>query len=141
MYEDELEHYGRLGMKWGQHIFGKEHVYKKSISKLKRLDKKMQKQKTAAAKLDYKSEKLHQKADRARSLKRYNKIANKASTYRLRSNLQLWRARKTETKAKEWANTMNNFFANMSIDSVSSDDIAVAKSYAVQVVQDYLDRK
>ena len=28
MYEEYLMHYGRLGMKWGQHIFGKDHEKK-----------------------------------------------------------------------------------------------------------------
>lgn len=136
--KDELEHYGRLGMKWGQHIFGQEHVYKKSIKKLKKIDNRAQEKKTEAARLDYKSEKLRQKADRARSPKKYERISRQANAYRLQANREMWKSRKLETKAKKWVDTMNNHFDNVRINSVSTDDIAIGKRYAVQAVEDYM---
>lgn len=40
MDEDTLTHYGRLGMKWGQHIFGKERRLERSYKKLSKYAKK-----------------------------------------------------------------------------------------------------
>lgn len=38
---NELKHYGRMGMKWGQHIFGKVNEHQKKIRR-RRLDKETQ---------------------------------------------------------------------------------------------------
>ena len=38
-YTDELYHYGRKGMKWGQHIFAKAHARKVNKQRKKNLEK------------------------------------------------------------------------------------------------------
>lgn len=43
--EEYLEHYGRLGMKWGKHIFGKDKMHEATVNRLTKLDAKYQKKK------------------------------------------------------------------------------------------------
>lgn len=43
-YDDDfLQHYGRLGMRWGKHIYGEERAFEKASEHAKKLDSKVQK--------------------------------------------------------------------------------------------------
>lgn len=60
-----LEHYGRLGMKWGKHIFGEERAQKSANRKLQRLDTKAKKASDKAAEYQMKAEEKQAKASSA----------------------------------------------------------------------------
>lgn len=42
-YDDSLQHYGRLGMKWGKRIYGEERAFEKASAHANKLDAKVQK--------------------------------------------------------------------------------------------------
>lgn len=140
MREDELEHYGRLGMKWGQHIFGKEKAYNYSVKRLKKLDTKVQKRQAKAAKYSLKSAKKEEKANRALTNRSSERKTRKSLKYKRKAARQNYRAVKTTRKAKEWVNSMNDIFADITLDSISSEDIALGRRYAVKAIEDYLKR-
>lgn len=138
--ETYLEHYGVLGMKWGVRK-DPEKAYRKSMNKLSRLDKKVAKREFKSAKLLMKSTKKEEKAFRTTNEKRYVKRTAKALKYKRKSAKQLYKSKKAQKKAKEWVDSMNEYFANTSINSISTDDIALGKKYAVQILNEYLEDK
>lgn len=128
----ELEHYGRLGMKWGMHIFGKEKTYQKSMKKLRKLDEKSSKSRVKADVGVYNTSRYirnyvlggENPKDKKRAFKSMTK-ANKASV----------KSVKYEQKAKKLVEAMNKTFANETINSFSPEDIAIGEHYAVDVFQ------
>lgn len=140
MYEDELEHYGRLGMKWGQHIFGKEKAYSMSVERLKKLDTKIQKRQAKAAKYALKSAKKEEKANLALTNKSSERRKAKSLKYKRKSARQNYKVVKTTKKAKQWVNNMNEYFSDMTLDSISAEDIAIGRQYSVKAIEDFLKR-
>lgn len=111
------------------------------MNKLSKLDKKVAKREFKSAKLAMKSAKKEEKAFRTASERRYVKRTAKALKYKRKSAKQLYKSKKAQKKAKEWVDSMNEYFANTSINSISTDDIALGKKYAVQILNEYLEDK
>lgn len=128
----ELEHYGRLGMKWGMHIFGKDKTYDRSMKKLRKLDTKSSRYRKKADVGVYNTNQYlrnyvfggRRESDKKNAFKSMER-ANKAS----------FKSVKYEQKAKKFVESMNKEFANLSIDSFSPEDIAIGERYAVDVLQ------
>lgn len=139
MYDDELEHYGRLGMKWGQHIFGKEKAYGYAVKKLRKMDRKIQKSQTKEAKYRLLAAKNREKASRpfsgiGMSWDR-SSIAAKQERISAKAGLRMV---KTTRKAKKWATSMNAVFGDIELSSISPEDVALGRQYAVKAIEDYL---
>lgn len=137
---DELEHYGRLGMKWGQHIFGREKTYNRSIKKLRKLDRKVQQKQYKAAKYGVKAAKKEAKSytawtqkGRAKAQSKYLKLNQKSAKLNFKSV-------KLSQKARKWVDSMNDVFYDMRLSDVSPEDIALGREYAVKAIEDYLNR-
>ena len=117
--ENELYHYGVLGMKWGVRRGNSAKAYEKASKKLKRLDRKadlaVEKAYDKKAKADRKaasffaSEKATRKAD-FKAQKAQRKAVVKAN------------------KARRWLHEMNRTFANTP-ESLSRDQIELGKKY------------
>lgn len=138
MHKDELEHYGRLGMKWGQHIFGKERAYNYSVKRLRRLDAKIQKREAKSAKYELKGAKRDEKANRTIGEKRAKRRTAQALKYKRKSARQSYKAIKTVRKTKEWVNAMNEVFSDMRLESISAEDVALGRRYSIKAIEDYL---
>lgn len=136
--ERYLEHYGRLGMKWGQHIFGKEKAYNYSVRKLRRLDNKAQKKEYKAAKLGMKAAKKEEKSYTKWTERGRAKAYRKSLKYKRKSAKANFKSVKTIRKAKKWVTSMNDVFGDMKLDSVSPEDVALGRQYAVKAIEDYL---
>lgn len=135
---DELQHYGRKGMKWYQSVFGKDKAYTMSINKLKRLDNKLHKRSEKSAKYMVKSVVNQEKSNRS-LIKGFKKRREaKYLKYKRKSVKQLYKASKEAGKAKKWANSMNEFFGDIKLSSVSAEDIAVGRKYSIKAIEDYL---
>lgn len=93
LYEsnDELAHYGVLGMKWGVHRANRK------ISKNQKLERKAAKQDKKAAVLYKKAEKAHAKYD----LGRANKAATKAGNYAKKAAQVDLKTQKTDNEFKK----------------------------------------
>lgn len=130
--DGELEHYGRLGMRWGMHIFGKEKTYRKSMNKLSKYDEKAIKNRKRADANVYNS---------GVYLKRYvlggekQKDKERAFEYMTKANKASVRSVKYEKKAKKLVEAMNIEFANVTIDSFKPEDIAIGEKYVVDILQ------
>lgn len=99
--DEDLEHYGVLGMKWGVRK-DPDRAYRKSVDKLKKLDTNADKAKIKAAKSDLKSAKKYEK----KSAKYENKAAKlqvKSSKIGRKDSKLEMKARKLRMKApKSW---------------------------------------
>lgn len=135
--ETYLEHYGVLGMKWGVRK-DPQKAYNKSIKKLKKLDTKVAKQQSKAAKLTLKSAKKEEKAYRTSSTRKYKKLTGKSLKAKRKAANQTYKSTKTTKKAVQWVNSMNEYFSGVKVSSISTDDIAIGQKYAVQVIDDYM---
>lgn len=137
MADEYLEHYGVLGMKWGVRK-DPQKAYQKSMNKLKKLDKKVQKREAKSAKFALKSAKKEEKAFRTSSDRKYRKQTRKALRYKRKSANQAYKSKKATAKAKAWVNSMNDYLADVKVSDISSEDIAIGRTYAVKVLEDYL---
>lgn len=138
--QNELEHYGRKGMKWYQHIFGTDKAYSMSVKKLKKLNAKAQKHEARAAKLNLKSAKREQRAYRTINERRHRRQTERALRYKRQSAKASYKSVKARKKAKDWANSMNEYFSDLKLESISSDDVAIGRQYAVKAIEDFLEK-
>lgn len=147
---DELEHYGRLGMKWGQHIFGKEKAFNKSMRKLGRLDRKS---KTKYAK----SEAHSAKAEKYRSKKeqlenkfffkfgpidtfREKRLARKSYKYNKKAYRSLRSSQRAYRKAQNWVSSMNKVFQEVPFENnplFSAENLELSRQYVIDVLEQY----
>lgn len=144
--EKALQHYGVLGMKWGVRKDPNK-AANKAIKKLKKIENKSQKAKEIAignrlnsAQLERKSVRYSEKASRTVNTKKRTKLENKAKTLHaqyLNRNLKAAKmdrkAERLSRKGRNWANKMNQYLSNQTYSSVSSEDIAYARKWAVSV--------
>lgn len=132
--EDDALHYGRLGMKWGQHIYGTDKVRSKANKKLTKLDKKVSK---AESKVNPKMEKAfvrQAKAQRAILFKGIKKWRASGATSKAAKSIATVQARKL--KAKKWAETMKKHFEKVNADAFSKDVAEIGQKYINMTLDD-----
>lgn len=132
--EDDALHYGRLGMKWGQHIFGTEHVRAKANKKLVKLDKKVSK---AESKTEPRMEKAfirQTKAQRAILFKGIKKWRASGATSKAAKSIATVQARKI--RAKKWAEAMKKHFEKVKANAFSEDVAKIGQKYIDMTLED-----
>lgn len=123
---NELYHYGVLGMKWGVRRGRVQKAYNKASKKLDKLDRKIDKQRT-------KAEKKYSK---------YTKLAGRSSFFRSESDIRTAKTKfesadarhaRSIVKAKNWYDNMEKTFKNTNIKMTKSQQ-AMGKSYADELL-------
>lgn len=141
--QNEIEHYGRLGMKWGQHIFGKEKAYSLSTKVLKSKDRKSTKKADKAEKQSAKSHKYSAKLERQQNrlikLPVINRVGQARSSKKsYKASKKAYRATKSSQRsaksAKKWAKSMNEVFSDVTVDraTATTEDLDLARKYALK---------
>lgn len=117
--ENELMHYGVLGMRWGIRKGRASQAYSRGVKKLKKLDKNAHKLETKSAKTDYKSAKQLSKGH----IKKGMKLEGKAKKLNYKSV-------KLQNKGRKFYKQMEKEFANVDVKSLNPSDIEYGKRYA-----------
>lgn len=133
--DGELEHYGRLGMRWGMHIFGKEKTYRTSMNKVGAADRKSIKKADRANIMSSRGDYKKMKAETAWTEGGTRRNARRAKrAYRKAYGAQRSSVRNRK-RAERIVKAMNTEFANVTIDSISHDDISLGKKYSIEVIE------
>lgn len=140
----ELEHYGRLGMKWGMHIYGKEHVYKKSVRKLKKIDRKKNKFEAKKHQADTLTYKNYQKGhswfrNLFMSDERRNEYINTAREYKELSEYYDQQKNRMQYIGERLGDAMDSVLGEMKLESFKPDDIYLGEKYCVDVIKNNRD--
>ena len=135
MNQNELAHYGVLGMKWGVRK-NPEKAATKSLKKLKKLD-------TKASRKAFKSDEAEKKYDAARTKAlnykmkgkraKYNKQQEKAELAEFKYLKKKKPAVKAIEKANSWVSSMNKTFSNQSLGSLPSKYSDLGRKYTLNM--------
>lgn len=113
-----IKHYGKLGMKWGQHIFGSDRTTNKALKHLKKLKKRADKRKDKYEKADMKATNAFAK----RSQDKFMKLAKDAARARVKSM-------KARRKHDKFEKAMTDFFSSVDISELSPETRELGKAY------------
>lgn len=143
---NELKHYGVLGMKWGVHrarnaavsgnsdraksLYSKH--YAKASKKIDKLNKKSVKQNLKAAKLSKKAFKLENKAYKYDDMNSWDKSRRKTE----KANKKKLKSAKKAKKAFKWTKKMERTFSDVRISDISQESINKGKKYTYMLVRD-----
>lgn len=130
----ELEHYGRLGMKWGMHIFGVDKTYRTSMTKVGKADAKSILKRERSEKHKTKGDWRKSKSEIVRSEAKRQKLLRKANRQYRRAHRSMRSSVHNQRKARRIVKAMNKEFANVSISSFTSEDVALGKKYSIDVL-------
>lgn len=129
MDEDTLTHYGRLGMKWGQHIFGRGHAVHKTLRKLSKMENKVYKTSEKAYK-NYKKARTYASVGNGTAVVTNPKYEKKFKKYDAKFNKQYARAQKFVENA-------NKILGKGGISNLSAKDMALAVALGERFTLDF----
>lgn len=142
--EQDLAHYGVLGMKWGVRK-NPNRAATKAIKKLRKYETSSERRKAqandirvASAKHQLRANRLLEKSARTRSTSKARKLdekARKANASYLKENLKAAKfdraSERQIAKGKKWAKKMNQYLSQTSYSDLSKEDIAYARKWLV----------
>lgn len=146
MEENELYHYGVLGMKWGVRK-NPSKAYRKSTTKADKLDRKATNYSVASAKATIKSAKQKNKVAKARArierdsdfapnMKKFAKMENRSRAYEQQSNKLAIKSAKAKKRSVKWEQQMRKAFSNVNIKDILPEDLARGRRYVDMLVRD-----
>lgn len=123
--QDELQHYGVIGMKWGIRKGNYSTAFNKAVKKAKKYEKKHDKKARKAAK-------YADKLSNPRTYKRYKK--------QLRYNRRFYKfttkAAKIEKKGDKWVKQMEKAFAEVKVSEIDREVLANGRRFVYMLEPD-----
>ena len=135
MIDEELKHYGVIGMRWGvrknpEKAFNK--AKKKSIKlkeKANKAAKKQVKAGTKAAFLKGRASRYITKNPLGKDSKKASSLLDLSDEYARDAEKYLKKYEKYKTKSDKWMKAMEKTFKSIDINDLSEDDVAEGKEY------------
>lgn len=133
--EEDAQHYGVLGMKWGVRK-DPQKAYERGYQKLNKLDRKVTASERRVVKAQEKSVKAQEKAASAILFKKHK--ARKAANKIRAANREHLRTQRKVAKAERWYKTMENTFRDKDVKKLDQGYIDLGKKYANVQVDDLM---
>lgn len=124
--DDDVEHYGVLGMKWGVRK-NPERAAKRANEKLTKLDRQVRVAERGVEKVAQKSLRKRQKADSAVFFKK--RKARKAAASIDALNRAHVNVQRREMKAKRWYDSMEQVLGKKTVSSLNNENGNIGKKY------------
>lgn len=136
---NSLEHYGRLGMKWYQHIYGEQDgrakYAEKGVKKVAKQDIRATNASARASVKKARADQLRQKAEiiELKSERKALRLKKKAYKFYRDVTRQEKRAAKAEKSIQKAVDFLNENLADVSLSNASNSDIALGKQYMIML--------